>query len=366
MNINMTSTMKYINLEGLSTSQIIQKYEELLYQREKIINQLSVQLNESQEKYIEISDTINLLTNRYKELNDNKLKCDKALNQQRTDKDLLFIKLTNLIAENDKLKNIIQNGGKEVKPKEIIINNKDKNIDVKKNKKENKSLYENLKPEITKDNMNKNNNYLNKRNNNNIVNLDDINTKEENIKFENKIEVKERNKENEINKNNEEKKEIKEKIKNDVQKDEIMIKKEEKEEDIKKENNEEIKEMKKEEEKKNDKNEEKIEEISENKKEEIKIKENEIVEKVEEVHEEKDLDNNKNGEIKTDENTEEDKKEENIVDEDLEIKNISKSEKKITIINPDDYLNRKKRKKKHNKGSKKLLSEKITYEPVFK
>ena len=216
MNINMTSTMKYINLEGLSTSQIIQKYEELLYQREKIINQLSIQLNESQEKYIEISDTINLLTNRYKELNDNKLKCDKALNQQRTDKDLLFIKLTNLIAENDKLKNIIQNGGKEVKPKEIIINNKDKNIDVKKNKKENKSLYENLKPEITKENMNKNINNLNKRNN--IVNLDEINKKEENIKFENKIEVKERNKENEINKNNEEKKEIKEKIK-------MMIKK---------------------------------------------------------------------------------------------------------------------------------------------
>ena len=43
----MTSTMKYINLEGLSTSQIIQKYEELLFQREKILNQLSIQLNEN-------------------------------------------------------------------------------------------------------------------------------------------------------------------------------------------------------------------------------------------------------------------------------------------------------------------------------
>ena len=154
MNINMTSTMKYINLEGLSTTQIIQKYEELLFQREKILNQLSVQLNESQEKYIEVSDTIDLLTSRNKELNENKLKCDKALNQQRTDKDLLFIKLNNLIAENDKLKNIITNGGKEVKPNLINNNIKDKNNDIKKNKKENKNLYESLKPELTKENKN--------------------------------------------------------------------------------------------------------------------------------------------------------------------------------------------------------------------
>ena len=46
----MNSTMKYINLDGLSASQIIQKYEELLYQRENTLNLLSTQLNESQEK----------------------------------------------------------------------------------------------------------------------------------------------------------------------------------------------------------------------------------------------------------------------------------------------------------------------------
>ena len=111
----MSSSMKYINLEGLSVTQIIQKYEELLFQRENMINQLSIQLNEAREKYIDISDKINNLTSRHKELYENKLIIDKALNQQRTDKDLLFIKLNNLISENDKLKNIIQNGGKEIK-----------------------------------------------------------------------------------------------------------------------------------------------------------------------------------------------------------------------------------------------------------
>ena len=45
---------------------------------------------------------------------------------------------------------------------------------------------------------------------------------------------------------------------------------------------------------------------------------------------------------------------------------MSNSEKKVITINPEDYLNRKKKKKKHNKGSKKLLSEKISYDPVFK
>ena len=147
MNINVTSTMKYINLDGLSTAQIIQKYDELLFQRENIINQLSIQLNESQGKYIEVSERINSLTSRNKELNENKIKCDKALNQQRTDKDLLFIKLNNLMNENDKLKNIIS-GKKEFIPQLITNNIKEKNSEPKKIKKENKTLYESLKPEI--------------------------------------------------------------------------------------------------------------------------------------------------------------------------------------------------------------------------
>ena len=117
-----------------------------------MINQLSIQLNEAREKYIDVSDKINNLTSRHKELYENKLIIDKALNQQRTDKDLLFIKLNNLISENDKLKNIIQNGGKEIKQHHVSNNIKEKNNENKTHKKENKNLYENLKPQIVKEN----------------------------------------------------------------------------------------------------------------------------------------------------------------------------------------------------------------------
>ena len=72
MHINITSSMKYIDLEGLTPLQIIQKYEELLFQRENIIQQLSTQLNESQQKYFEVSDAIEQLTKRNKELNEEK------------------------------------------------------------------------------------------------------------------------------------------------------------------------------------------------------------------------------------------------------------------------------------------------------
>ena len=157
----MNSSMKYINLEGLTPLQIIQKYEELLLQRENIIKQLSNQLNDSQQKYIEVSETIDLLTTKNKELNEKKLKLDKTLNQQRTDKDLLFIKLNNLISENDKLKNLIT-GKKETKVPSPAQKGKDKNKDTQKreskntiNNNENKNIRLELKKEeitITKDN----------------------------------------------------------------------------------------------------------------------------------------------------------------------------------------------------------------------
>ena len=346
MNINVTSSMKYINLDGLTTAQIIQKYDELLFQRENILNQLSIQLNESQEKYIEVSEKINLLTNRNKELNENKIKCDKALKKQRTDKDLLFIKLNNLMNENDKLKNIIS-GKKEFIPQQINANNnKEKNNEIKKIKKD-KTLYESLKPEINKEQ--KNNVILNNNKNNNI---DIIKNKNESPKNKEIIDIKT----NDIKEKSEEKKEIIDKSKNIEIINEINEIKIEKTED--KELNKENKEEKKEEEINNKTKEEK-ETILE-KKEKDKIK-NDIIneEKASEVNE-----------IKNEEKKEEEKKEENNknkVVENEEEKKESTSEKKVIVINPEDYLNRKKKKKKHGKGGgKKLLSEKISYEPVFK
>ena len=156
MNINITSSMKYIDLEGFTPLQIIQKYEEMLFQRENIIQQLSNQLNDSQQKYIEVSETIETLANKNKELNEIKLKCDKTLNQQRTDKDLLFIKLNNLISENDKLTNIIS-GKKEEKPNfsKKHEKNKKKEKEIKKENPINNNMRLELKKEEVKINPQK-------------------------------------------------------------------------------------------------------------------------------------------------------------------------------------------------------------------
>jgi hypothetical protein len=284
--------MKYINLEGLTPLQIIQKYEELLLQRENIIKQLSNQLNDSQQKYIEVSETIDLLTTKNKELNEKKLKLDKTLNQQRTDKDLLFIKLNNLISENDKLKNLIT-GKKETKAPSPPQKGKDKNKDTQ------------------------------KRENKNTIN----NNESKNIRLELKKE------EITITKDNKAQKDLNETKKEDN-----------------KDNNKE-KDKEKEKEKEKDKKEEEIKDE--------KNLENMNINNVIKEEKEKEKSEDKKEDDKKDKK--EDQKEENKNNENQEIK--SKSEKKIITINPEEYLA--KRKKKH-KGGRKLKSEKITYDPVFK
>ena len=288
MDIEMNSSMKYINLEGLTPLQIIQKYEELLLQRENIIKLLSNQLNDSQQKYIEVSETIDLLTTKNKELNEEKLKLDKTLNQQRTDKDLLFIKLNNLISENDKLKNLIQ-GKKEIKVPSPAQKEKDKNKDI------------------------------HKRENKNSIN----NNESKNIRLELK-------KEETINTKD-----------NKAPKDFNENKKEDNKDNNKDDNKEKEKEKKEEEGVKDEKN---IENMN--------------INNVIKEEKEKDKTEDKKEDDKNDKK--EDQKEENKNNEN-EIK--SKSEKKIITINPEEYLA--KRRKKH-KGGRKLKSEKITYDPVFK
>ena len=290
MDIEMNSSMKYINLEGLTPLQIIQKYEELLLQRENIIKQLSNQLNDSQQKYIEVSETIDLLTTKNKELNEKKLKLDKTLNQQRTDKDLLFIKLNNLISENDKLKNLIA-GKKETKVPSPAQKGKDKNKDTQ------------------------------KRESKNTIN----NNESKNIRLE-------------------------------LKKEEITITKDSK---VQKDSNE----NKKEDNKDNNKDKQKDKE-NEKEKKEVEIKDEKNIENMNinnVIKEEKEKEKPEDKKEDDKKDKKEDQKEENKNNESQEIK--SKSEKKIITINPEEYLA--KRKKKH-KGGRKLKSEKITYEPVFK
>ena len=331
MNINITSSMKYIDLEGLSPLQIIKKYEELLLQRENIIQQLSNQLNESQQKYIEVSETIEVLSNKNKELNEIKLKCDKTLNQQRTDKDLLFIKLNNLISENDKLNNLIS--GKEEKQPQLLTSKK----------------HEKGKNTFKKENINKSNN---------VIRLE-YNLQNKDKKEENKVE----NQKNEEKDKNIEKPKIddkkEEKIENNNSNSDIKGEKNEKklEEKIedktgeKKEENNENKNDDKKEDKIEDKKDDKIEDKKEDKKEDIK--------------EDKKEDVNKENKEEIDSKVEkEDKKEEVKINDDKKEEFKSQSEKRVITIDPEKYLATRKRKK--HKGGKKLMSETISYDPVFK
>ena len=298
----MESSMKYINLEGLSPSQIIQKYEELLFQRDNILQQLSSQLNDSQQKYIEIYDTIESLTNKNKELNETKLKSDKILNQQRTDKDLLFIKLNNLITENDKLTNLIK-GKKEAKPSKSPI----MNIPKKKEKDKIKENKNNIRIEI------------NKHNNQKIAII-----KKEEIKKE---EIKKEIIKNDNNHENDNKKEENKNIDKENNKDLDKIKNEKRIENNNQNNNKDKE--KDDKEKKEEKQEEKNE-IKEDKKEEIKEDKNE--DKKEENEE-------KNSEEKIKE------KEETKNNEDKNNEVKPQSEKKVITINPEEYLAKRKKKK---------------------
>ena len=257
MKINITSSMKYIDLQGLKPREIILKYEEMLYQRENQIKEITDQLTDSQQKLLEVNDKYQQLFTKNKELIETKSKYEKTLNQQRTDKDLLFIKLNNLISENDKLKSYISGNTSGLKP----------------------PAQQQQNPNIKKENKQNNIHNLNKKIEDNKININ------ENL------------------------------IINDL-----------KEKNIEKEKD------KKEEDKKEDKHEDKKEESSEN---------------------------NKNSITENDDEKEKNKKNEETKEEEAK----SKSEKKLIVVNPEEYLAR--RKKKH-KGPKKLLSEKVSYDPVFK
>ena len=52
LNKDLSSSMRYINLEGLNKEQIIDKYEQLLCQREKHYKELVLQMGETNQKYI--------------------------------------------------------------------------------------------------------------------------------------------------------------------------------------------------------------------------------------------------------------------------------------------------------------------------
>ena len=99
-----SSSMKYINLEGLSKEQIIDKYEQLLFQREKHYKELVLQMGETNQKYIEVQDKVDELSAVNESLKKDIDKTDKLIEQEQISKDIWFIKLNNLIKDYDNMK----------------------------------------------------------------------------------------------------------------------------------------------------------------------------------------------------------------------------------------------------------------------
>jgi hypothetical protein len=111
--MNKKSSLRFFNFEGMSNEKIIEKYEEVLFHREKQIEDLSHEvgvLNEklSNVKIFEIKkcyEKLKHLEDDNSMLNNKLLKKDTILTQELTNKEIMFIRLQNLEKENDKLQN---------------------------------------------------------------------------------------------------------------------------------------------------------------------------------------------------------------------------------------------------------------------
>ena len=223
INPNLNSSMKYFSFDGMSKSQIIDKYEELLFQRENQITDISLQLGNLHTKNQELTNKIKNILSLKKNYDERIITAEKKINNERNNKEIMYIKLNNLMKENDNLEKV-KNGEFKFEEKK---NKKKKKKDEQGNKIFSKSDME-IKPiglylkDLNKEEekMDKSKTLINlndkdSNNNNTIKEIqennekNDNNNKEdslinqnENIEKNNKIED---NKNNEINKNEDKK-----------------------------------------------------------------------------------------------------------------------------------------------------------------
>ena len=129
-NKNLTSSLKYYNFDGMTKQQIIEKYESLLFEREKQIGIISLQMGNVHEKLMNLNEELEVLQKKKNQKDESVIEKQTELNQVLREKDHIFNKLNNLIEENDKFKKIIQSNSTTLS----LLNNdeKDKIFDKKK------------------------------------------------------------------------------------------------------------------------------------------------------------------------------------------------------------------------------------------
>lgn len=98
------SSMKYHDLSNMDENEILERYKELINQRETQLKYLHTQLDESREKSIEINDQLHQESSINKGLGDQLMLVESEINKCLTEKEILYIKFSGLMTENDKLK----------------------------------------------------------------------------------------------------------------------------------------------------------------------------------------------------------------------------------------------------------------------
>lgn len=118
------SLIQIYQLEKATKDKILEKYEEILFERENQIRELSYQMGLLNEKLYNVYYQYILLKQSCEKLKqiahdkeelENKInKKDNHLQQEIENKEIMFNKLNVLVNENDKLKKIIQNSSTDV------------------------------------------------------------------------------------------------------------------------------------------------------------------------------------------------------------------------------------------------------------
>ena len=121
-NKNLTSSLKYYNFDGMTKQQIIEKYESLLFEREKQIGIISLQMGNVHEKLMNLNEELEVLQKKKNQKDESVIEKQTELNQVLREKDHIFNKLNNLIEENDKFKKIIQSNSTTLS----LLNNDEK------------------------------------------------------------------------------------------------------------------------------------------------------------------------------------------------------------------------------------------------
>ena len=161
-NENTQSSLKNIKFKGLTSEQIIKKYEDVLFSREKQFYELSneiTKLTQTIQKLVEKKNKSKYYNDKLKEILENN---EKILKQELSNKEIGFMKLTDLEHKYDDLQNKIddiinkQNALAESKEKNeseenIKLNDENKQkMEEEKNIKENNIIKEEQKDEGNK------------------------------------------------------------------------------------------------------------------------------------------------------------------------------------------------------------------------